>query len=245
MTINNNASLVLATDLDGTFLGGTSSSREQLYSLLRNNSNVCLIFVTGRGRESVQELFSDPNLPRPDFIIGDVGASIFKGDGIQPVEPLQSNIDALWPGDDEIQKLIEHLPGLTLQEVPLNNRRSYFVEDLSIVEAVRNQLKDLQCEVIYSANRFLDILPRGVNKGSTLTLLVNHLGQDRSDVLVAGDTLNDLSLFQTKFKGVAVGNSEPELLEAVADYPSTYIASDSGAGGILEALSHFGTVSKN
>ena len=245
MTINNNASLVLATDLDGTFLGGTSSSREQLYSLLRNNSNICLIFVTGRGRESVQELFNDPLLPRPDFIIGDVGASIFEGDGVQPVEPLQSKIDALWPGDEEIQKRIDHLPGLIKQTVPLNNRRSYFVEDFNIVEEVRKQLKDLQCEVIYSANRFLDILPRGVNKGSTLTLLVNHLGQDRSDVLVAGDTLNDLSLFQTEFKGVAVGNSEPELLEAVAGFSSTYIASDTGAGGILEALSHFGTVSRN
>ena len=235
-------SLILATDLDGTFLGGSSSNKKLLYSLLRNNNNVCLIFVTGRGRESVQGLFSDLDLPRPDFIIGDVGASILEGDAIKPVEPLQSQIDALWPNDDEIKKRIDHLPGLIPQDVPLKNRRSYFVEDAGVVEIVKRNLQDLACEVIYSANRFLDILPRGVNKGSSLTLLINHLAQDRSDVLVAGDTLNDLSLFQTEYRGVAVGNSEPELLDAVAHYPSTYIASNAGAGGILEALNHYDTI---
>ncbi len=245
MMINKNNSLVLATDLDGTFLGGSSSNKKQLYSLLRNNDKVCLIFVPGRGRESVQGLFSDPELPRPDFIIGDVGASITEGDAVKPVEPLQAQIDALWPGDDIIKKRIDHLPGLIAQEVPLKIRRSYFVEDTGVVERVKRNLGDLPCEVIYSANRFLDILPPGVNKGSSLTLLINHLAQDRSDVLVAGDTLNDLSLFQTEFKGVAVGNSEPGLLHAVAHYPSTYIASDTGAGGILEALSHYGTISRN
>lgn len=45
--------------------------------------------------------------------------------------------------------------------------------------------------MLYSAGRYLDFLPKGVNKGSTLHALVQHLGVDPNSVLVAGDTLNE------------------------------------------------------
>ena len=41
--------LVLATDLDGTFLGGSDEQRSSLYSWIEaNRAQVGLIFVTGR-----------------------------------------------------------------------------------------------------------------------------------------------------------------------------------------------------
>ncbi len=35
-------------------------------------------------------------------------------------------------------------------------------------------------------------------------------------ILVAGDTLNDKSLYDTQYKGVVVGSSEPALLDYTA-----------------------------
>jgi hypothetical protein len=48
---------VLATDLDGTFLGGSDEDRRRLYDWIEaNRETVGLIFVTGRDPEFIGEL---------------------------------------------------------------------------------------------------------------------------------------------------------------------------------------------
>ncbi|RYY20857.1 MAG: hypothetical protein EOO04_19245 [Chitinophagaceae bacterium] len=97
---------------------------------------------------------------------------------------------------------------------------------------------ELVCDVLISAGKFIDVLPHGVNKGFTLTRLIGFLNLSPSDILVAGDTMNDLSLYQTGYKGVVVGEAEELLLDAVSGLKSVYIAEESGAGGILEAMAN-------
>src|SRR3546814_20236614 len=60
-----------------------------------------------------------------------------------------------------------------------------------------------------------------------------------SDLLVAGDTLNDLSLYDTGYKGVVVGAAEAALTRATSGRDHVYQAKSPGAGGILEAIRHF------
>tara|TARA_Y100001934_G_scaffold28804_1_gene31470 strand:- start:578 stop:2392 length:1815 start_codon:yes stop_codon:yes gene_type:complete len=79
-----------------------------------------------------------------------------------------------------------------------------------------------------------------VNKGRTLSRLVKHLNVDPESVLVAGDTLNDLSMYEHGFKGVCVGESEPDLLDATMHKARVLHAGATGCGGILEAFEHFG-----
>lgn len=57
---------------------------------------------------------------------------------------------------------------------------------------------------------------------------------------MAGDTLNDLSMYTSGFRGVCVGDSEPALTAATADLKHTYHAQAPGCGGILEAIEQFG-----
>ncbi len=64
-------------------------------------------------------------------------------------------------------------------------------------------------DVVVSDNRYLDVLPPGVNKGSTLLALLEWLEIGHGSVVTAGDTLNDLAMFETGLKGVMVGNAEP------------------------------------
>ena len=94
-------------------------------------------------------------------------------------------------------------------------------------------------DALISANCFFDVLPPGVSKGPSLKRLIKHLGVDDSRVLVAGDTLNDLSLFETGLRGVAVANSEPALVARLGAHPNTYQATQAGAAGIAEAIRHF------
>lgn len=90
------ARLLLATDLDGTFLGGNEADRQRLYSFFEEDrADTVLIYVTGRGLETVIPLLSDPVLPRPDIIVCDVGATVVHGDDLEPIQPLQNQISRL------------------------------------------------------------------------------------------------------------------------------------------------------
>jgi hypothetical protein len=60
-------------------------------------------------------------------------------------------------------------------------------------------------------------------------------------VVVAGDTLNDLSLFETGLKGIVVGQAEAALSRKVAAIGgAAYLAEAAGGGGIMEGLIHHG-----
>ena len=71
--------------------------------------------------------------------------------------------------------------------------------------------------MILSAGVYFDVMPKGIAKGPTLLRFIETLYLDPGNVLVAGDTLNDLSLFETGLDGVAVGNSEPDLVARIRD----------------------------
>jgi glucosylglycerol-phosphate synthase len=237
------AGLVLATDLDGTFLAGHSEQRLQLYSLVDRHPEIRLIWVTGRALEAVMPLLADPSLPRPDYLVCDVGATVVDGRTLQPVQPLQARIEERWPGERRVSDAMRSFEGLRRQDVPQERRCSYYCEPGLLAryrEAIERVARELGCEVLYSADRYLDILPPRTNKGHTLTALARHLKLPRDRLLVAGDTLNDLSMYEAGFRGVCVGGSEPALLEATAGEHHVLHARATGCGGILEAIDHFG-----
>lgn len=232
--------MLLATDLDGTFLGGSTEDRHRLYYLIARHPEIRLAYVTGRGLESVLPLLDDPALPTPDYIICDVGATIVDGHSRQPIQPLQTAIEARWPGEQPVTEVMDRFPGLERQALPQERRCSYFCEPGAVNDEIERAVEALGCDLLYSAGLYLDVLPAGVNKGSSLRALVAHLGLDVNNVLTAGDTLNDLSMLQGDFKGVVVGNAESGLLAATRNAARVLQARRDGCGGILEAMAHFG-----
>ncbi|MGB2111966.1 MAG: glucosylglycerol-phosphate synthase [Marinobacter adhaerens] len=232
--------MLLATDLDGTFLAGDPDNRLKLYRLVAAHPEIDLVFVTGRGLESLLPLLSDPTIPQPDYIICDVGCTVVHGETQQAIQPLQGEIDELWPGEQMIEDALLPFDGLQRQEVPQERRVSYFCDGDVVTDEMVARIEALSCNALFSNHKYLDILPRGVNKGRTLSRLVKHLNVDPESVLVAGDTLNDLSMYEHGFKGVCVGESEPGLLDATMHKARVLHAGATGCGGILEAFEHFG-----
>ena len=233
--------MLLATDLDGTFLAGAPEDRLSLYQTIVAHPEIRLAYVTGRSLEAVLPLLADPTLPQPDFIIADVGASLYDGQTLQPLQPLQGQIDLRWPGESQVAQALADFPDLERQDVPQARRCSYFCTPQRAADpALRAIADELDCDLLYSADLYLDFLPRGVNKGSSLQALADWLGLEHDQVLAAGDTLNDLSMLSATFKGVCVGASEPGLLQATRHHSRTLHATRTGCGGILEAFAHFG-----
>lgn len=230
--------MLLATDLDGTFLGGTSEDKEKLYSLLQRQKEIQLVFVTGRGIRSVLSLLENNALPRPEYIICDVGATVTHLPTLTAVEPVQSDIAAKWPGE-QVRETLKTVRGLLHQEAHQQYRCSYYYDNSTDIDSAREIAASLQCDMVLSAGKYLDILPAGVNKGFTLKQLLEVLALPHQKVLVAGDSMNDYSMYETGFKGVVVGDSEPELVARTAGMPHVLQAQRPGAGGILEALEFF------
>ncbi len=232
--------LVLATDLDGTFLGGSDEDRRKLYGHLTSRDDAMVIFVTGRDIDFIADLIRQPGMPRPRYIIGDIGTSVFDGETLQPVADLEADIITRW-GDsaERVTQLLEGEPGLTLQDTPFRHRVSYDYDPDKLSPRAVARIEACGFDTLLSAGRYFDVLPRGVSKGPTLTRLVEALGLNPEAVLVAGDTMNDFSLFQAGFKGVAVGNSEPRLLQAVNRMRHVYRSPSPGAAGIADAIRKF------
>lgn len=232
--------LVLATDLDGTFLGGSAAERRALYAAIDGRDDVLLVFVTGRDRDFIRDLLDEPGIPRPRYVIGDVGTSVFDGDSLAPIATLEAGIAARWAdAGDRVRALLDGAPGLTLQPTAFRHRVSYYYDPALLQPRTVQAIEDAGFDCLLSADTYLDVLPRGIAKGPTLLRLVQALGLPPARVLTAGDTMNDLSLFQTGLLGVAVGNAEPRLLQALPQTPQVYRAAGEGAAGILEAIRHF------
>ncbi|EZH82331.1 glucosylglycerol-phosphate synthase [Ectopseudomonas composti] len=232
--------MLLATDLDGTFLAGNPEDRLSLYQTIAAHPEIKLAYVTGRSLEAVLPLLADPTLPQPDYIIADVGATLVHGDSLQPIQQLQSVVDTRWPGETQVAGAVEPF-GLERQDVPQARRCSYFcTPEQAANPALREIADELGCDLLYSAELYLDFLPKGVNKGSSLQALADWLELSHDQVLAAGDTLNDLSMLSSSFHGVCVGESETALLEATTNHSRTLHAERPGCGGILEAFAHFG-----
>lgn len=254
--------LVLATDLDGTFAGGSRSDRERLQQILAASSETTLIYITGRSVPAALALISEAGLPHPEVLIADVGTTIRHGPDLAPASALEAEIAEHWPGGDLVRTRLAGLDTIIEQEVRSPYRVSYspvatahlaaashppvelpgtvLEANATALAAARELLAELPVDVLGSAGIYLDVLPRGVNKGTTLRRVLRWLGHADDDVLVAGDSLNDLALFETGLAGVAVGNSEPELISRLAGRESVFLARGHGAAGILEALVHFG-----
>ncbi|GHF74310.1 HAD-IIB family hydrolase [Seohaeicola zhoushanensis] len=243
-TSSDDGRFTLATDLDGTFLGGSAEDRASLYRWIEDNrDSVRLIFVTGRDPEFIGQTCAEGILPWPEYIIGDVGTTIARvapDRSIAPIEALEHEIATRWNDSGErVRTGLEDVAGLALQQTPFRYRVSYHYDPDRFDPVAHEIVGELGLDVLISDNRFLDVLPPGVSKGPSLLRLLDHLGVPVSRTLAAGDTLNDLSMLVAGTYAVAVGGSEAPLLQALPSRPEILRAQGQGAAGIAEAIAHF------
>ncbi|MBW3628134.1 MAG: Cof-type HAD-IIB family hydrolase [Gemmatimonadetes bacterium] len=78
---------------------------------------------------------------------------------------------------------------------------------------------------------FINITPAGVDKASAVRVVANAHGIPLDSVMMVGDGLNDLGVMAVVGHSVAMGNSEPEVLEA-----ADYTVAEVDHGGLVEAI---------
>lgn len=231
----------LATDLDGTFLEGDHQTKKFFYNkLLDLREEVLLIYVTGRPIKTVKEFCSLGYLPNPHFVIGDHGTHIVDGENFNPVEHLQNPIIQKWNnGNSMLRELLREEIGIQLQPLDPPFRVAYYYDPDLLENQTLEKIIHAGFDFVQSCNMYLDILPRGVSKGSSLLNLIKYLDINPEIVITSGDSLNDLSLFQTGLKSIAVSNSEPKLLEEINKLNNVYSSAFPGLLGVIDGIQFY------
>ncbi len=237
---------LLVTDLDGTLLGDDVASQELLAELAKRGIDLAL--ASGRHLLSIQELYKTGQLSLPaSACICMVGTEIYY------LEGKSYKLDASWneivrPGwnEEAIDSILSSKPDAVLQDEtwlsPL--KRSYFLEQNSndVLAQIRNELstRGIAAKIIFSANKYLDIIPEKAGKGEAAKHVARHMGVLPANVVTCGDTGNDLDMMRPElgFRSIVVGNATTEL--SAIEGHRIYHAKQHFAAGILEGLIQIG-----
>jgi sucrose-6F-phosphate phosphohydrolase len=195
----------------------------------------------------MRALIAARKLPKADYLVGGVGTELHDLRSDRNVPEFAAQFGQGW-NLVKIERIVGELPGIERQPPEFLHpyKSSWFWPrvDSTQLGALRRRFVDegLRVTVVYSSLRHLDVLPAEADKGNALAWLCRHLKMPLSEVLVAGDTGNDSSMFLLpEVSGIVVENAQPELFEAVVKLP-TYVARSVMADGVLEGLQHFGVI---
>ena len=237
---------LLATDLDGTFIGDD----EAMFSLWETleAEGILVGFSTGRHLKSIQDFYAEKQATRrAQVCVCMVGTDIhYLEDGAYHLDHTWHQVIAENWDKATVEEILHSIPEARMQadEWQSPYKSSYYLEEnvQPRLAELRARLDEagLQAKVVYSADKFLDLLPILSGKGEAVRYVAQHYELRPENVVTSGDTGNDLDMMRPElgFKSVAVGNAAKELKEFKA--PHVYHASAFYAAGIREGLEAHG-----
>ncbi|HVU25281.1 MAG TPA: HAD family hydrolase [Opitutus sp.] len=240
---------LLSTDLDGTVLGNPESAHrfKQTWEALDPAQRPLLVYNSGRTVKDVLALVATRRLTAPDFIIGGVGTELHDPQNRPQLADFAAQFGDGWDLA-RVEEIVSAMPGIERQPPeflhPYKSSWYWHRIDREKINELQQKLEaaGLQVTVVYSSLRDLDVLPRCATKGNALMWLCARLDIGLEQVLVAGDTGNDSSMFLLPgVHGIVVENAQPELFEAVVKLP-VFVPRHIMADGLLEGLVHFGVI---
>jgi len=225
--------LLICTDLDRTLIPNgpqlESPGARKHFSTLVARPEVTLAYVSGRHRALVEQAIGDFHLPIPDFVIGDVGTTIYH---VWPERQWQrqkaweAEIAEDWNGYSrtDLEGLLQNLTELKLQEHSKQNdyKLSYYVSLDGDRDAVSEMIQDRLGEVgaesrlIWSVDDLqgiglLDIVPARASKLHAIEALMKLHGFCYETSVFCGDSGNDIEVLASPVPAVLVANSRPDV----------------------------------
>jgi sucrose-6-phosphatase len=260
---------LLCTDLDRTLIPNgiqpESPTARERFSKLVNCGEVSLAYVSGRDRALIEQAIADYELPLPDFIIADVGATIYQivASGWKQRDEWEAQFTSDWRGlsHHELCRLLSVFTNLRLQEKEKQGRHKlsfYLPLDTNTIILfgeihLRLLRAGIKANLIWSVDEaaglgLLDILPACANKLQAIRFLMQRFCFLPSCTIFAGDSGNDLDVLMSDIPSILVANAESQIKgrAAQAEASTIYIAKGDYLGmngnycaGILEGVAHY------
>jgi len=231
--------LLVCTDLDRTLIpnGTQSESRgaRARFARFASDPGVTLAYVSGRHRALVEKAIDYYRLPVPDFVIGDVGTTIYHVGSDRnwtAQESWEKEIGADW-GDKshaDLKDLLRPIRVLRPQEPSKQNRHklSYYVpmqadrETLTLDIQRRLTAAGARCNLIWSLDEpqgvgLLDVLPAKASKYHAIEALMREQGFADASTVFCGDSGNDIEVLVSHIPSVLVANAEQEIKRTASE----------------------------
>ena len=226
----------LCTDLDRTLIPNgkqpESSHARLLFRQLISDYQITLAYVTGRDKVLVQDAIAEYELPMPNFVIADVGSTIYeiKNNQWLRLTDWNNQISVYWQHKTQVDLVpfLSDLSQLRLQEKEKQglHKLSYYVSLDAEIETLLTKIdsilkaEQLQANIIWSIDEqanigLLDILPQGANKYYAIAYLINDQNFTLNNTIFAGDSGNDFDVLISPIKSILVANASVELKEKV------------------------------
>jgi len=259
---------VLATDLDGTLipLAGSEGNATDLVTLAKQlcARDIKLVFVTGRHFASVEAAIVEHRLPLPDWVICDVGTTIYERQTDHSFKQLAAYREHLATiiatlSIHELRERLAPLKRLRIQEPEKQGPfKLSFYTDAEVIAELRDEIGGLLVQssapysVIDSVDPFngdglIDLLPQNVHKAFALDWWTHHVDLSQTDIVYAGDSGNDLAALTAGYLTIVVGNADRSLLDRVRDThhrqgwnDRLFLAEEHATSGVLEGCRAFG-----
>jgi sucrose-phosphate synthase len=233
----------VVTDIDNTLIGDDNTQLKTLVATLnRYRERIGFGVATGRTADSARSILQKYDIPQPDIIICSVGSAIYYGKNPKPSTGWASHIGSRW-NRNKIVDLLKDIDFLEYQEEETQRRFkiSYYMDPgKDRLAAVHNRLLQHRCRynLIYSHDRYLDILPYRASKGKAIRYLSYRWEIPLMNFLVCGDSGNDEEMLRGEPLAVVVANFSHELKDLKGSR-NVYFAKRACAGGIIEGLRHY------
>lgn len=230
---------LICTDLDRTLIPNgpavESPRAAEWFANLVADPRVTLAYVSGRHRTLVESAIGEYDLPAPDFVIGDVGTTLYRvGPRFEwELEPAwEHRIAADWSGHiaSDLLPMLAGVDGLRAQEPEKQNRfkLSFYLDpvrwDAALEASLRSRLAaaDVRARLIWSiddltGDGLLDILPRGASKRHAIEALMEIDGFSNEETVFCGDSGNDLEVLVSPIPSVLVANARSEVKREAAE----------------------------
>jgi len=244
----NRLNYFIISDIDHTLIGADNSGLAPLKKLIESQrDHIGFAVATGRTVESAAQYLKKHDAPDPDIIVSSVGTEIYYGSRCQYGQGWHTHIAHKW-NRDKITNLLNGFDFLEYQEEETQriHKVSYYMEPgKDRLAMVHDRLLGNKCRytLIYSHDRYLDILPARASKGKALRYLSYKWEIPLANFLVCGDSGNDEEMLKGEPLAVVVGNYSPEL-EKLKGRRNTYFARQPYSKGILEGLERYQFINK-
>ena len=233
----------LVTDIDNTLLGEQNERVDELVALLTaQRDTIGFGIATGRTVDSARSILNQHGIPTPDVMVCSVGCEIYYGRQWKPGQGWASHIASRW-SREKIVDLLADFDFLTYQEEETQRpfKVSYFMQPgKDRLAAIHNRLLKhrVRYNLIYSHDRYLDILPYRASKGKAIRYLSYKWEIPLMNFLVCGDSGNDEEMLRGEPRAVVVANYSHEL-RGLKGSRNVYFANSCCAGGVIEGLRHY------
>lgn len=238
----------IIANIDKTLVGDSNEHLPALLTLLQENrEHIGFGLATGRTIESASAFLEKHHIPLPDVLITSVGAEIYYGKKLHDGRGWETHISAKW-NREKIVDLLEDFAFLKYQKTETQRRFkiSYELEPgKDRLAMIHERLLKNQCRynLIYSLERYLDILPFRASKGKAIRYLSYKWEIPLGNFLVCGDSGNDEEMLRGEPLGVIVGNFSPEL-KKLKGIRGIFFAGQKYSGGILDGIKRYQFIEK-